>query len=242
MNLGGVLKNKAQSVAKGYSQEEEIEFDESFVPVARIEAIHIFIANAANKNMTIYQMNKYGLLSNDPVDTPMVEKGKMDEDLHGKPVDLTHYHDMIGSLMYLTSSRPDLVFAVCMCAWHQGKPTKKHLRVVKRIFRYLKGTIDIGLWFLKDSFITLTAYADADHAGCKDTRRSTSKSAQFLVDKLISWLSKKKKGTAIFSTEAEYIALSGCCAQILWMISQLTDYGLKLNKTPLNYHNTSAIT
>nr|GEV43974.1 uncharacterized mitochondrial protein AtMg00810-like [Tanacetum cinerariifolium] len=182
------------------------------------------------------------MLSNDPVDTPMVEKGKMDEDLHGKPVDLTHYHDMIGSLMYLTSSRPDLVFTVCMCAWHQGKPTEKHLHVVKRIFRYLKGTIDIGLWFLKYSFITLTAYADTDHAGCEDTRRSTSKSAQFLVDKLISWSSKKKKGTAIFSTEAEYIALSGCCAQILWMRSQLTDYGLKLNKTPLNYDNKSAIT
>ncbi|GKC29653.1 retrovirus-related pol polyprotein from transposon TNT 1-94 [Tanacetum coccineum] len=120
-----------------------------------------------------------------PVDTPMVDKSKLDEDLQGKPVDPTHNRGMIGSLVYLTSSRPDLVFAVCMCARYQAKPTEKHLHAVKRIFRYLKGTIDMGLWYSKDSYITLTAYADADHAGCQDARRSTSGSAQFLGDKLI---------------------------------------------------------
>ncbi|GJX80100.1 hypothetical protein Tco_0328249 [Tanacetum coccineum] len=149
----------------------------------------------------------------------MVEKSKLDEDLQGKPVDPTHYRGMIGSLMYLTSSRPDLVFAVCMCARYQAKPTEKHLHAVKRIFRYLKGTTDMGLWYSKDSCITLTAYADADHAGCQYTRRSTSRSAQFLGDKFFSWSSKKQKSTAISSTEVEYIALSGCCAEILWMRS-----------------------
>ncbi|GJZ94902.1 hypothetical protein Tco_0667105 [Tanacetum coccineum] len=118
----------------------------------------------------------------------MIENKKLDEDLQGKPVDATHYCGMIGSLMYLTSSRPDLNHAVCLCA-----------------------------------------------------RRSTSGSAQFLGDKLVSWSSKKQKSTAISSTEAEYIALSGCCSQILWMRSQLTDYGFKFNKIPLYCDNKSAI-
>ncbi|GKA49776.1 retrovirus-related pol polyprotein from transposon TNT 1-94 [Tanacetum coccineum] len=120
---------------------------------------------------------KYDMLSSNPIDTPMVDKSKLDEDLQGKPVDPTYNRGMIGSLVYLTSNRPDLVFAVCMCARYQAKPTEKHLHTVKRIFRYLKGTIDMGLWYSKDYYITLTAYADADHAGCQDARRSTSGSA-----------------------------------------------------------------
>nr|GEU84692.1 uncharacterized mitochondrial protein AtMg00810-like [Tanacetum cinerariifolium] len=116
-----------------------------------------------------------------------------------------------------------------------AKPTEKHLNVVKQIFRYLKGTINIGLWNLKDTSMYLIAYADSDHAGCQDTRRSTSGSAQFLGDKLVTWSSKKQKSTAISSIEAEYISLSGCCAQILWMRSQLIDYGFHFNKIPLYY-------
>nr|GFB07962.1 hypothetical protein [Tanacetum cinerariifolium] len=116
---------------------------------------------------------------------------------------------MVGSLMYLTASRPDLVFA--------------------------------GLWYPKDTAMALTAYADADHAGCQDTRRSTSGNAQFLSDKLVSWSSKKQQSTAISTTEAEYIAMFGCCAQILWMRSQLTDYGFDFNKIPLYCDNRSAI-
>ncbi|GKA41440.1 ribonuclease H-like domain-containing protein [Tanacetum coccineum] len=161
--------------------------------------------------------------------------------LLGILIDATLYHGMIGSLMYLTSSRPDLIYAVCLCARYQAKPTKKHLNVVKRIFRYLKGNINMGLWYLKDTGISMTAYTDVDYAGCQDTRRSTSGSAQFLGDKLVSWSSKKQKCTAISSTEAKYIALSGCCAQILWMLSQLTDYGFQFNKIPLYCDNKSAI-
>ncbi|GJV82181.1 putative ribonuclease H-like domain-containing protein [Tanacetum coccineum] len=254
-------------------------FRESFAPVARVEAIRIFVANAAYKNMTIYQIDvkmtflngelkeevyifqpegfvdqddpshvyklkkalyvdttlftrqvgndlllmsfflglqisqsprgifinqskyaseivkKYGMLSTDSIDTPMVEKSKLDEDLQGKPIDATLY-----------------------C-----------------------GTINMGLWYSKDTGMSMTAYADAHYAGCQDTRRSTSRSAQFLGDKLVSWSSKKQKCTAILSTEAEYIALSGCCAQILWMRSQLTDYGFQFNKIPLYCDNKSAI-
>ncbi|GJU54910.1 retrovirus-related pol polyprotein from transposon TNT 1-94 [Tanacetum coccineum] len=300
---GDVLKNKARLVAKGYRQEECIDFKESFAPIARIEAIRIFIANAASKNMTIYQMDvktvflngelneevyvsqlegfvdsdhpthiyrlkkalyglkqaprawyntlsrflldnkfskddiifastdpkdcdkfykemsskfqmsmmgqmsfflglqvsqspggifiyqskyaqeiliKYGMDTTNPVDTPMVDRLKVDEDPLGILVDQTRYRGMIGSIMYLTASRPDHVFA--------------------------------GLWYPKDTAMALTAYADADHAGFQDTRR-----------------------------KAEYIAMSGCCAQILWMRSQLTDYGFAFNKIPLYCDNRNAI-
>nr|GEV10886.1 retrovirus-related Pol polyprotein from transposon TNT 1-94 [Tanacetum cinerariifolium] len=382
---GDVLKNKARLVAKGYRQEEGIDFEESFALVARIEAIRIFIANTANKNMTIYQMDvktaflngelreevyvsqskgfvdpdhpthvyrlkkalyglkqaprvwydtllrflldnkfsngavnptlftqktgkhillvqiyvddiifsltdpkacdifsnemsskfkmsmmgqmsfflglqvsqsprgifinqskfaleilkKFRMDSCDSIDTPMVDRLKLDEDPLGIPVDQTQFRSMVGSLMYLTSSRPDLVFGVCMCAWYQASPTKKHLDALKRVFWYLKGTINWGLWYPKDTVMALTAYAD--HAGYQDTRRSTSGSAQFLGDKLVSWLSKKQKSTAISTTEVGYIAMSGCCAQILWMRSQLTDYGFDFNKIPLYCANRSAI-
>ncbi|GJT80142.1 putative ribonuclease H-like domain-containing protein [Tanacetum coccineum] len=370
--LGGILKNKARLVARGYRQEEGIDFEESFALVARLEAIRIFLAFVAHMNMVVYQMDvktaflngnlqeevyvsqpdsfvdpdnpnhvyklkkalyglkqalrtwydmlssflisqdfskgsvnptlfirkegkelllvqvyvddiifaastpeiydlfakimcskfkmsmmgkisfflglqifqnprgifinqskyaleslkKYGFDSCDPMDTPMVEKSKLDEDKEGKAVDPSHYRGMIDTLIYLTANRPDLQFAICMCARYQARPTKKHLHAVKRIFRYLKGTINRGLWYPKDSSIALIAFADADHAGCQDTRRSTSGSMQFLGDRLVSWSSKRQKSAAISSTEAEYIAMSGCCAQILWMRSQLTDYGL----------------
>nr|GEW03631.1 putative ribonuclease H-like domain-containing protein [Tanacetum cinerariifolium] len=294
--------------------------DESFALVAHIKAIRIFIANAASKNMIIYQiyvktsflngelkeevyvsqpegfvdpdhpthvyrlkkvsysdpvlftqkigkhillvrinaddiifaltdpkacifinqskfaleiLKKFGMDSCDPVDTPMVDRLKLDEDPLGIPVDQTRFPSMVGSLMYITTSRPDLVFVVCMCARYQASPTKKHLEVLKRVFRYLRGTINYGLWYPKDTTMALTAYADADHTGCQDTRRSTSGSAQFLGDKLVSWSSKKQKSTTISIIEFEYIAMFGCCARILWMRSQLTDYGFAFNKIPL---------
>ncbi|GKE64092.1 retrovirus-related pol polyprotein from transposon TNT 1-94 [Tanacetum coccineum] len=156
----------------------------------------------------------------DPVDTPMVEKSKLDEDAQGKVIDPTHYRGMVGTLMYLTASRPYLTFVVCMCAWYQAKPTEKHLHAVKSIFKYLRGIVNKRLWYPKDYSIALTAYADAHHAGCQDIRRSTSGSMQLLGERLVSWSSKRQKSSAISSTEAEYIALSGCCAQVLSMRSQ----------------------
>ena len=186
-------------------------------------------------------LKKFGFNSCDPVDTPMVAASKLDEDPSGTPVDQTKYRSMIGSLMYLTASRPDLLFAVCMCARYQSKPTKRHLEAVKRAFRYLLGTTHMGLWYPKETSMELTAYADADHAGCQDTRQSTSGGAQFLGNKLVSWSSKKQMNTSISSTEAEYIAMSSCCSQILWMRSQLSDYGFKFNKIPMYCDNKSVI-
>nr|GEX38653.1 uncharacterized mitochondrial protein AtMg00810-like [Tanacetum cinerariifolium] len=116
-----------------------------------------------------------------------VEKSKLDEDKEGKAVDPSHYHGMIGTLLYLTASRPDLQFAICMCARYQAWPTEKHIHAVKRIFRYLRGTVNQGLWYPKDSSIALIAFADVDHAGCQDTHHSTSGSLQFLGDKKLQW-------------------------------------------------------
>nr|GEW38645.1 retrovirus-related Pol polyprotein from transposon TNT 1-94 [Tanacetum cinerariifolium] len=144
--------------------------------------------------------------SYDLVDTLMVEKSKLDEDTQGKAVDLTYYCGMVGTLMYLTSSRPDLVYDVCMCVRYQARPTEKHLHAAKRIFRYLRGTVNRGLWFSKDSSIALIAFADVDHASCQDTRCSTSRNMQLLGDRLVSRSSKRQNSATISSTEAEYIA------------------------------------
>nr|GFC91778.1 uncharacterized mitochondrial protein AtMg00810-like [Tanacetum cinerariifolium] len=104
---------------------------------------------------------------------------------------------MIGALMYLTSSRPDIVHATCLCARYQAKPTEKYLKEVKRIFRYLRGTVNIGLWYTKDSGFELTGFSDADYARCKDTFKSTFGGAQFLGEKLVSWSSKKQDCMAL---------------------------------------------
>nr|GFB01584.1 hypothetical protein [Tanacetum cinerariifolium] len=284
------IKEQGSFSYSGYHQEKGFNFEESFAPVARLEAIRIFLAYVAHKNMVVYQMDvktaflngnlreevyvsqpdgfvdqdnpnhvyklkkalyglkqaphtwydmlssflisqdfskgsvdltlfihrndndlllmsmmgkisfflglqisqsprgifinqykyafellkKYGSESCDPVDTPMVEKSKLDEDKEGKVVDPSHYHGMIGILLYLTASRPDLQFDICMCARYHARPTKKHVHAVKRIFRYLRGTVHRGLWYPKDSSVALTSFADADYAGCQDTRRSTS--------------------------------------------------------------------
>nr|GEV40971.1 Gag-Pol polyprotein [Tanacetum cinerariifolium] len=223
-----VLKNKAWLVVKGYRQDEGIEFDESFAPVTRIEAIRIFIANAASKNMTIYQMDvKTAFLNGELKEEVCVSqpKGFVDPD---HPT----YVYRLNKALYGLKQAPR--------AWYQALPTKKHLEALKRVFWYLKGTINWGLWYLKDTSMALTAYADADHAGCQDIRRSTSGSAQFFGDKLVSWSSKKQKSTAVSTTEAEYIVMSGCCAHILWMRSQLTDYGFVFNKIPVYCDNRSA--
>ncbi|GJZ34595.1 retrovirus-related pol polyprotein from transposon TNT 1-94 [Tanacetum coccineum] len=165
-------------------------------------------------------LKKYGYESCDPVDTPMVEKSKLDEDKEGNAVDPSHYRGMIGTLLYLTASRPDLQFAICMCARYQARPTEKHLNAVKRIFRYLKGTVHRGLWYPKDSSFALTAFADADHAGCQDTRRSTSGSIQLLGDRLVSWSSKRQNRPMRYPvTEAEYNCL-------VWVVKVPLSYTL----------------
>ncbi|GJX62853.1 retrovirus-related pol polyprotein from transposon TNT 1-94 [Tanacetum coccineum] len=172
----------------------------------------IFINQA---KYTLEILKKHGMEKGQSIGTPMATKPKLDADLSGEPVDQTDYHSKIGSLMYLTSSRPDIVQAVC--------------------------TINMGLWYPKGSGFELTAFSDVDHAGCVDTRKSTSGGIQFLGDKLVSWMSKKQDCTAMSSAEAEYVALSASCAQVMWMRTQLQDYGFNYNKIPLYCDSQSAI-
>nr|GFC95282.1 uncharacterized mitochondrial protein AtMg00810-like [Tanacetum cinerariifolium] len=153
-------------------------------------------------------MNKYGMESCDPVGTLMEIKDKLDLDQNGTLVDATKYRSMIGALMYLTSSRPDIVYATCLCAQYQAKLIEKHLKEVKRIFHYLRGTINTGLWYTKDFGIELTEFSYADYAGCKDTFKSTFGGAQFLNEKLVSWSSKKQDCMTLSTAKAEYVSLS----------------------------------
>ncbi|GJS60235.1 retrovirus-related pol polyprotein from transposon TNT 1-94 [Tanacetum coccineum] len=340
-------------ISKGYAQKEGIDFEESFAPVAWLEAVRLFIAYAAYKSFIVYQMDvkttflygllkeevyvnqpngfvdpyhpdqvyrlkktlyglkqaprawydglsnclvskgfskgfidptlfiakhgedillvqiyvddiifihqsprgifinqakyaqeilkKHGMTSCDSIGTPMATK-HLDADLSGTPVDQTKYRSMVRALMYLTASRPDIVHATCYCARYQVKPTEKHLTAVKRIFRYLKDSINMGLWYPKDTGFELTAFSDSDHAGCLDSRKSTSGGIQFLGgDKLVSWSSKKQDCTSMSSAEAEYVSLSACCAQVLWLRTQLTDYGFHFDKIPMYCDSKAAI-
>ncbi|GJS37486.1 retrovirus-related pol polyprotein from transposon TNT 1-94 [Tanacetum coccineum] len=160
--LGGILKNKARLVARSYRQEERIDFEESFAPVARIEAIRIFLAFSTHMNMVVYLIDVKTTFLNGILREEEFTKGTVDP------------HCSSEDKAKIFSCRPDLTFAVCMCARYQAKPTEKHLHAIKRIFKYLRGTVNRGLWYPKDSSIALTTYAKADHAGCQDTRRSTS--------------------------------------------------------------------
>nr|GEU36958.1 retrovirus-related Pol polyprotein from transposon TNT 1-94 [Tanacetum cinerariifolium] len=348
-----VIRNKSRLVAKGYAQKEGVDFEESFAPVARLEAVRLFIAYAAHKSFTVYQMDVkttflYGPLKEevyvnqpdgfvdpyhpgkvyrlkkalyglkqapkalyDELSNFLVSKGfskgsidptlfitkhgedillvqiyvddiifgstnsklskrfeklmhskfemsmmgelkfflgiqinqsPYDADLSGTPVDQMKYRSMVRALMYLTASRLDIVHATCYCACYQAKPTEKHLTAVKRIFRYLKDTINMGHWYPKDTGFELTAFSDLDHAGCLDSRKSTSGGIQFLGgDKLVSWSSKKQDCTLMSSAEAEYVSLSTCSTQVLWMRTQLTNYGFHFDKIPMYRDSKAAI-
>ncbi|KAJ9546944.1 hypothetical protein OSB04_019487 [Centaurea solstitialis] len=382
-----IVRNKARFVAKGYSQQEGIDYDETFAPVARIEAIRIFLAYAAHKNIKVFQMDVksaflngvlheevyieqpegfvdpdfpdhvcildkalYGLkqaprawyetLTNhllskgfkrgtidttlflkkegddlllvqiyvddilfgstnpelctnfskimetefemsmigelnfflgiqvkqnpdgifinqskyikdmlkkfhmtdcSPIKTPMPTGNLLGPDLAGKSVDQKIYRSMIGSLLYLTATRPDIMFSTCFCARFQANPKDSHLAAVKRILRYLKGTPEMGLWYLKDSGFELISFTDSDYGGCKLGRKSTSGSCQFLGDKLVSWTSKKQNCVSTSTAEAEYVATASCCSQVLWMKTQLLDYGYKLKRVSIYCDSESAI-
>nr|GEX86751.1 hypothetical protein [Tanacetum cinerariifolium] len=321
---GIVIRNKAMLVAQGHTQEEGIDYEEVFAPVARIKAIRLFLAYASFMGFTVYQMDVksaflygtideevyvmqphgfqdleypsrvykvekaiYGLhqaprawygtlskyllsngfqralmhekfqmsamgelnffpglqvlqkedgifLSQDKYvgdfvkkfgysdvrssNTPMQKENPWGKDGTGKDVDHL-YRSMIGSLMYLTASRPDIMFVVCACARNQVTPKECHLHAVKRIFKYLKGHPKLGLWYPKDSPFDLVAYSDSDYGGASQDRKSTSEG------RLISWQCKKQTIIATLITKAEYVAAASCCGQVLWIQNQLLDYG-----------------
>nr|GEW37435.1 retrovirus-related Pol polyprotein from transposon TNT 1-94 [Tanacetum cinerariifolium] len=185
-------------------------------------------------------LNKHGIDDCVSMSTPMT-KEKLDADLQGTLTDQMTYRRMIGGPMYLIANRIEIDFATFICARYQARPTVKHLKEVKRIFRYLRQSYNIGLWYLKDSGFELIAYLDADHSGCKDDCKSTSGGLQFLSEKLVSWSSKKQDCTAMSTAEVEYVSLSTCCAQVIWMRTLLLDYGYKYNKIPRYCDSKSAI-
>ncbi|GJZ03458.1 retrovirus-related pol polyprotein from transposon TNT 1-94, partial [Tanacetum coccineum] len=290
-----VPRPDGKNIIAGYKQDEGIDFEESFAPIACLEAIRMFFAFAAHKNITIFHMDvktafingplkeevyvsqpdgfvdpdfldhvyrlkkalyglkqaprvwydklysfkiehhftkvhqsprgifisqsqyiievlkKYGMDDCVSMSTPMATE-TLDDDLQGTPTDQMTYRRMFGGLMYLTTSRPDIAFATFVCASYQARPTVKHLKEVKRIFRYLRQSYNMGLSYPKDFEFELSAYSDADHAGCKDDCKSTSGGIQFLGEKLMSWSSKKQDCIVMSTAEAEYISLFACCA------------------------------
>nr|GEY13406.1 putative reverse transcriptase, RNA-dependent DNA polymerase [Tanacetum cinerariifolium] len=292
---GIVIRNKARLVAQGYTREKGVDYEEVFAPVARIEAIWLFLAYASFMGFIVYQMDVkhtflYGtineevyvmqpsrfqdpefpdrvynvekaiefealmhekfqmsamgeltfflglqvlqkkdgiLLSQDKyvgdilkkfrysdvrsAITHMDKENPWGKDGPSKDVELHLYRSMIGSLMYLTTSRPDIMFAVCACARHQVTPKECHLHVVKRILRYLKGYPKLGLWYPKDSPFDLVTYSDSNYGGATQDRKSTTRGCQFLGRRLISWQCKKQTIVATSTIEAEYVAAASGC-------------------------------
>jgi hypothetical protein len=147
---------------------------------------------------------------------------------------------MIGSLLYLTASRSDIMFSVCMCAVFQANPKNAHLHAVKRILRYIKHTPSVGLWYPKGATFDLVGYSDSDYVGCKIDRKSISGGCHLLGRSLVSWTSKKQNSVALSTAKAEYISAGACCTQILYMKQTLLDYGVVLEKVPLLCDNESA--
>ncbi|KAK9073828.1 hypothetical protein SSX86_006422 [Deinandra increscens subsp. villosa] len=340
---GVIVRNKARLVVQGFSQIEGIDFNEVYAPVARIEAIRIFLAFAAHHGFKVYQMDVKSAFLNGKIREEVYVKQppgfydpdfpdkvyKLDKALYGlhqaprawyetlvnslarkwfsawhgglyaifkevrerfvagsaqwerlgfflglqvkqsakgiflhqskyvsdvltrfkvgdvripsTPIQVSHgiapdesgasvdptlFRAMIGSLMYLTASRPDIMFAVCLCARYQAAPKASHMLAVKRIFAYLKGNPDLGIWYPNDNKFELSAYSDSDYGGCKINFKSTTAGCQFLGERLVSWQCKKQTSVATSTAEAEYVAASSCCSQVLWIQQQLRDYDM----------------
>jgi hypothetical protein len=186
-------------------------------------------------------LHHFGMENSKPIMTPMGATSTLDLDEHGEPVDQKKYRSMIGSLLFLTASRPDIQFDVRLCACFQASPRASHLHAVKRIIRYVHGTKEFGIWLSASSCINLTTFSDAYFGGCRIDRKNTSGACCYLGNSLISWSSRKQSSVALSTTEAEYVAAASCCSQILWTVATLQDYGVHLENVPLFCDNNSAI-
>ena len=186
-------------------------------------------------------MKKFGLESASFVRTPMSPNVKLTVDLLGKSVDLSLYRSMIGNLLYLTASRPDISYNVGVCARYQAHPKESHMTTLKRIIKYVTTTADFGVWYSKDTNDVLAGYSDADWAGNTDDRKSTSGGCFYIGNNLVSWMSKKQNSISLSTVEVEYIAAGSCCTQLLWMQKLLLDYGIRQEHLTIYYDNTSAI-
>nr|GEX32381.1 uncharacterized mitochondrial protein AtMg00810-like [Tanacetum cinerariifolium] len=203
----------------------------SLIPTTRIHKDHPLdqvirdLQSATQTRKMSKNLEEHGFTEVKTASTPMETLNPLLKDEDGEEVDVHMYRSMIGSLMYLTSSRPDIMFPVYACARYQVNPKVSHLHAVKRIFRYLKGQSKLGRWYPKDSPFDFVAYTDSDYARESMDKKSTIEGCQFLGCRLISWQCKKQTVVANFATEAEYVAASSCCGHVLWIHNQLLDYG-----------------
>jgi hypothetical protein len=187
-------------------------------------------------------LKKFQMQDCKPVGTPMVTGCKLSQNDDSENVEQTMYRSMIGSLLYVTATRPDVMHAVCQVARFQASPKASHLLAVKRILRYLKGTTEYGLWYPKGNQLDLYAFTDVDWAGCVDDRKSTSGATFYLGGCLVSWSSKKQSTVSLSTAEAEYIAAANCCTQVLWMKQMLSEIHIHYDAPiPIFCDNTSAI-
>jgi hypothetical protein len=186
-------------------------------------------------------LKKFGIEDAKAIRTPKGTNRTLDSDASGNMVDQKMYRSMIGSLLYVTASRLDVMFSVCISARFQATPRESHLKAIKRTLRYLKHTRNVGLWYPKGTKFELVGYSDFDYAGCKVERRSTSGICQLLGRSLVCWSSKKQNSVALSTAEAEYIASSSCCGQILWLKATLNDFKIKFKQVPLLCDNESPV-
>jgi hypothetical protein len=186
-------------------------------------------------------LKKFKMDDSKPLSTPMSTTTALDTDEDGELVDQKEYRSMIGFLLYLTATRPDIQFSVCLCARFQASPRTSHRQAIKRIFRYLRYTPELGLWYSASSSLSLLGFSDADFAGCRVDRKSTSGTCQFLGSSLVSWSSHKQSSVAQSTTEVEYVAAASCCSQLLWITYTLSDFGEECSHVPLMCDSTRAI-
>jgi hypothetical protein len=186
-------------------------------------------------------LKKFKMDDSKPLSTLMITTIALDVDKDEEPVDQKEYQSMIGSLLYLTAMRPDIQFSVCLCGRFQVSPRTSHQQAVKRIFRYLRYTPKLCLWYSASSSLSLLGFSDADFAGCRVDRISTSGTCQFLGSSPVSWSSRKQSSVAQSTTEVEYVATASCCSQLLWITYTLSDFCEECSHVPLTCNSTSAI-
>jgi len=184
-------------------------------------------------------LKKFDMQDCKSISTPMESALSIDKDQSDIEVDGKRYRGMIGSLLYLTASRPHIMFSVCMCAIYQAYLKESHLKTVKD-FSIYKWNHQFWIVYPKGSSCCLVGFSDSDFSGCKSDRKSTSGTCHLFRNFLISWHSKKQYSVAFSTAEAEYVVAGSCCCQILWIKQQLLDYDLKLGYVPIKCDNTSA--
>jgi hypothetical protein len=234
--FGATLDSLAHEFSEEMKQEFEMNYFLGLEVKQTVEGIFISQSKYARD-----LVKRFGLDGKSHARTPMSTSVKISSDLAGKSVDPSLYRSMIGSLLYLTASRPDIAFSVGVCARFQANPKESHLTAVKRIIKYVNDTLSYGIWYSRETNLVVAGYSDADWAGNAEDRKSTSGGCFYVRNNLVAWMSKKQASISLFTAEAEYIAAGSYCTQLLWMKTLLGDYGFTQDTMIINCDNTSVI-